>query len=271
MVGDVQVYESRLDENLATSDLALAESDVDLILNNGDAVDDGTLSSLRNTTWGWPAHWGRSWLWDKLQIVPGNHDYIVRNATDFKTYFGDRTGPAGTFYRSFDIAGWHIIQMNSNISMSSGSAQYSWLAGDLAANAGKPTIVQWHEPRFSSGRYTDSTRVSDAWKLLDDHRQVEIVFSGHDHTYQRYTRVLDDGSASQAAGIVQWISSAVSGNRAVPTDRSILRAKNTTQDQLGILVLDLYPDRYEWRFEATADSVPDLNDTGMQLVRVPAA
>ncbi len=271
VVGDVQVLDSRLDENLATSNLALAETGVDLILNTGDTADDGRLSSLQNPTWGWPAHWGRSWLWDKLRVVPGNHDYLVGNAADFKAFFGDRAGPANTFYRSFDIAGWHIIQLNSNIAVEAGSAQYAWLSADLSANRTKPTIALWHHPRFTSGTYADSTKTSDVWRLLSGHPQVEMVFSGHDHTYQRYTRVLDTGAASATTGIVQWIASIASGNRAIPVDRPVLAARNTTRDQLGILVLDLYRDRYTWRFEATPGSAPDLNDTGSQAVRVPAA
>ena len=54
------------------------------------------------------------------------------------------------FY-SFDLGGWHIISLNSNVTMRAGSEEELWLRADLAASSSQCTIAIWHHPLFSSG------------------------------------------------------------------------------------------------------------------------
>jgi acid phosphatase type 7 len=40
----------------------------------------------------------------------------------------------------------------------------------------------------------------DVWGLLDNHR-AEIVFSGHDHLYERFARQMSDCAADSTNGV----------------------------------------------------------------------
>lgn len=264
--------ESYRTRNVVTSDKAV-ELNPDMILIAGDCAENGTTAEYTDPVYGWAQHWGRAGLWDKVYAVPGNHDWLVTNAADYAAFFGTTRGGTGpTFYRSWDTPnGWHIVGLNSNISMVSGSAQYNWLMSDLAANSNKPTILYYHHPRWSNGNYADNPDSADMWAaIIGTHPQVELWLTGHDHCYQRYTRVDANGIADSVNGIAQITIGMCGSTRVAPTTRDILAARNTATSQHGIIRLRLYSDRYEWQFFETQGSTPTLTDSGSQTIRVPA-
>ena len=73
--------------------------------------------------------WGRHL--DRTRPAPGNHDYGTRNAAGYFAYFGERAGPPGRGYYSFDLGTWHIVSLNSAIPVGPRSPQGRWLAADL--------------------------------------------------------------------------------------------------------------------------------------------
>lgn len=57
--------------------------------------------------------WGRHF--DRTRPVLGNHEYDSSSTADgFFDYFGDRGGPRGKGYYSYDLGEWHIIVLNDN-------------------------------------------------------------------------------------------------------------------------------------------------------------
>ncbi len=56
--------------------------------------------------------WGR--FKDRTHPSLGNHEYGTPEARDYFRYWGDRAGPVGKGYYSFDLGVWHIIALNSN-------------------------------------------------------------------------------------------------------------------------------------------------------------
>lgn len=268
---------TRLARSIATSDLAIS-LDWDYIINAGDAVYDGLLTTIQGSS-GWPQHWGRPPLLDTLWVVPGNHDYN-NSRQGFDGYFTtDQRGPTGTYYRSADFGSWHGIFLNvtsdRDVPCSVGSTQYNWLAADLAANSSKPTFLVWHEPRYTIGDYGDSTGDPvDIWDLLLQHPQVEFVVNGHAHSYQRYQRMNNAAQVDTTNGIAEFICGMGGGALDTPPSaRTGLAARNTATSQRGVLLFNLEPDRYTWQFVPTSDSTPALSDSGSQVVRAasPAA
>ena len=73
--------------------------------------------------------WGRHR--SRTYPAPGNHEYETPGATPYYEYFGERAGPFGLGYYSFDVGAWHVVSLNSNVPMSEGSAQLAWLRADL--------------------------------------------------------------------------------------------------------------------------------------------
>ena len=67
-------------------------------------------------------------------------------------------------------------------------AQLTWLDQQLARSRASWKIVFLHHPLYTSGRYAVSARVH-RWALepILVRHQVDVVFSGHEHIYQRTT------------------------------------------------------------------------------------
>jgi hypothetical protein len=87
-----------------------------------------------------------------------------------------------------DEGNWHIVSLNSNVSMAAGSTQMTWLDGDLKAAAGKHVIALWHHARCSSAEHLDDSRSSAVWTRLMA-AKAEVVINGHNHSYRRFTRM----------------------------------------------------------------------------------
>src|SRR5207247_2422840 len=93
----------------------------------------------------------QSWGKEKTRTRPalGNHEYDTSpTAADYFTYFGAAAGDPATGYYSYDLGAWHIVVLNSYVSMSVGSAQEQWLRANLAADPQHCTLAYWHYPRF---------------------------------------------------------------------------------------------------------------------------
>ncbi len=178
-------------------------------------------------------------------------------ATGYYNYFGALAGPAGRGYYSYDLGAWHIVSLNSNVSMSAGSAQEVWLRADLAASTKTCTIAYWHHPRFSSGsNHGSSTQSAGVWQALYD-AGAEIVISGHDHEYERFAPQTPGAAADPARGIREFIvgtGGAGLYSFATPLPNSEVR-DNTS---FGVLKLTLSDGSYTWEFIPIAgDSFTD--------------
>ena len=78
----------------------------------------------------------------------------------------------------------------------SGSKQYKWLKNDLGENGNRPTVVTFHPSPFSSGPHARKNKKGEfaekpialthrhLMPLFEKH-SVRVVFSGHDHHYER--------------------------------------------------------------------------------------
>ena len=61
----------------------------------------------------------------------------------------------------------------------------SWLRKVLSDNPNKWTILTFHHPIFSPGSDRDNPELRELWKPVLDEFKVDLVLSGHDHTYAR--------------------------------------------------------------------------------------
>jgi acid phosphatase type 7 len=192
--------------------------------------------------------------------APGNHDYGVPNGADYYSYFGARAGPDRRGYYSFDLGSWHIISLNSNVDMATGSAQDLWLRADLAANRSKKcTLAYWHHPRFSSSNnHGNDVRSAGAWKALHEFG-ADVVLVGHDHTYERFAPQDPAANPDPAKGIRQFVigtGGAGAYGFAAPQPNSEVRGTGS----FGVARFTLGEGRYSWEFLPAAGS--SLTDRG---------
>ena len=163
---------------------AMAKFNPAFVMHSGDMVADGTIQSQWDS---WfmdvDSHWiGENNLTIPIIPIVGNHENPNYQNTK---YFVQFALPGNERWYSYD---WgpdiHIICLDSESSAS--GAQLDWLENDLAAHANyKWKFVQFHRPPFVSGGHFPWTDARTYWVPLFDKYHVDIVFSGHDHNYQR--------------------------------------------------------------------------------------
>lgn len=187
--------------------------------------------------------WGRHR--DRTRPSPGNHDYGSNKAKAYFDYFGERAGPPGRGYYSFDLARWHLVSLNSFIDAGPNSPQMKWLKEDLDAHPSDCLLAYWHIPIFSSGPHGADVQMKPAWRLLLA-AGAEIVLNGHDHDYERFAPQDDRGRAIPN-GIRQFVVGTGGGG--------VYRFKNVTLNSevrdnstYGVLKLTLKPGAYDWEF-----------------------
>ena len=141
---------------------------------------------------------------------PGNHDFDVRGGMGYYRYFGDRAGPAGIGYYSYDLGEWHVIALNSEIildrdpRLDEGNAQEDWLRKDLKDHSKPCTLAYFHKPLFSSGTHGPSHEMQGLWTILYE-GGVDLVVNGHEHHYERFLPQTPAGVPDSVRGIEQII------------------------------------------------------------------
>jgi 3',5'-cyclic AMP phosphodiesterase CpdA len=189
--------------------------------------------------------WGR--FGARLRPSPGNHDYQTPGAAGYYAYFGDRAGPVRRGYYSFDLAGWHIISLNSAVDAKAGSPQYRWLVDDLAASsAALCSMVVWHHPVYSSGPHGNDPRMRDALAALHA-AGSDIVLAGHDHVYERLEPHDAAGESDPRRGIRSF-TVGTGGARLYQFKTLHPRSEVRDATTHGVLRLTLGSGKYRWEF-----------------------
>jgi len=188
--------------------------------------------------------WGRHLA--RVRPSPGNHDYVTPGAAGYFAYFGDRAGPAGRGYYSFDLGAWHIVSLNSNVSVAAGSEQDRWLAADLAAARQRCVLAYWHHPRFSSALHGSDASLTDLWRTLYDAR-ADLVVNGHDHTYERFAPQTPSGGADPVRGIREFVVG-TGGAPLYPFVQIEPNSEVRYNGGWGVLKLSLDETGYAWTF-----------------------
>jgi 3',5'-cyclic AMP phosphodiesterase CpdA len=213
--------------------------DPDAVLTLGDhQYERGRLRAFRAS---YDPTWGR--FVDRTFPVPGNHEYYTPNARGYFRYFGESAnGPRG--FTSFELGDWLVLAMNSERLV---DRQRSWARDLLDASDATCEIAYWHRPRWSSGASHGSDPSLRAWWNLMVRRGVDIVLSGHEHQYERFARLSERGRKT-GDGTRQFVVG-TGGIRLYPFGRA-LRGSQRRIVAHGVLRLELFPDRYTWRFHA---------------------
>jgi hypothetical protein len=233
-----------------TSDLVL-RLDPTLVLTLGDQqYNDGALADYRAY---YDPTWGR--FKAKTRPSPGNHDYGPTGADGYFAYFGTAAKPQGYSYYSFDIGGWHVVSLDSNIARDPGSAQLEWLRADLAATSKRCVLAYWHAPRFSSGsHHGNDSSVSGFWKDLYTNR-ADLVLNGHEHNYERFGPQ-NPQAVADTQGPREFVVG-TGGNGLYPFGSAEPNSQTRLASTFGVLLLVLHPTSYEWKYVAVSGQVLD--------------
>jgi len=152
--------------------------------------------------------------------VPGNHE---NDAPNYHNYLGH---PDGLRCYSFVYGNTEFFMFDTNQDVSEGSEIYKKLEADLARSTAKWKIVAHHHPIYSSDnddygntRVAKSTLGSPKLKHLAplyEKYNVDIVFYGHIHTYER-TWPLRDNKVNLENGTIYMTMGGGGGGLETPS------------------------------------------------------
>jgi hypothetical protein len=187
-LGDTQVDNRGVPR--ATIRRALADApDADLILQAGDVVNQPTRGSEWNALFAAMGSAARTRNW---VVSIGNHEQCVlitcrsNRAEAFRSYFDWPTngfpGQGETWFFT-DHQGVRIVVLDSFGGRM--AEQAAFLDAALASNRQPWSIVLMHAPPFAArpGRSNDDVR--RLWLPILEARGVDLVLTGHDHSYAR--------------------------------------------------------------------------------------
>jgi acid phosphatase type 7 len=144
------------------------------------------------------AEWGEwfgagSWLNAMVPSIPipGNHeqvrgdDGVSRISHHWRPQFTlPENGPAGLEEQCFTLVyqDTRIIGLDSNREI---EKQIPWFDKVLAENKSRWVVCTFHHPIFSTAKDRDNPKLRAAWKPILDKYRVDLVLTGHDHSYGR--------------------------------------------------------------------------------------
>jgi 3',5'-cyclic AMP phosphodiesterase CpdA len=121
----------------------------------------------------------------------GNHD--IGFSSGEPSVFALPVGPAGrpdhTYWYSLDIAGVHLVFLDSNAY--DNVAQEQWLDADLTdarQRRARAIIAMTHDGPYSRGNHKGNQTARDRYVPILTRHHVDLLLAGHDHIYQRGER-----------------------------------------------------------------------------------
>jgi hypothetical protein len=159
----------------------------------------------------------------------GNHCWKGSGPSWYADYFAD-VAPAGDpgnpprppFYYSFDVGNAHFVSLCSEVDSGSpdkpvrdlpftANDQLRWLEKDLAGTKAAWKVVFFHKPLHTVGPYPCAESFRTSVGAVLDKYKVQVVLSGHDHSYQKTKRITNLGRQLSDTGSVQVVSGGGSG------------------------------------------------------------
>jgi acid phosphatase type 7 len=243
--GDISFCDLDTDEETA----ALLEDVPGLIFTLGDTQYDGsTYDTYMNC---FDKSWGK--YKDRMIPVVGNHEYENPNAAGFYDYFDNELDPERRGYYSMNIGAWHVIVLNSQCDEVGGcgifSPQVQWLENDLVNDEHLCTLALWHQPRFSTGYHGPDKGMDTIWRMIVEY-DVDLVLNGHEHSYERFAPMDENGNTDLSDGTRQIIV----GTGGSPLRHQYMENLSSivfNDTAYGVLQLKLDYGTYEWIFMPT--------------------
>jgi 3',5'-cyclic AMP phosphodiesterase CpdA len=157
-------------------------------------------------------------IFSKVGLFPtlGNHDDNTNNGAPYLDIFdlpsnAWRAGDKERYY-AFDYGNVHFVALDSNAPLdaddnASSDDMFDWLRQDLSQTSQPWKIVALHHPAYSTGPHGSDSRVQAKLVPIFEAYGVDIVFSGHDHIYQRSQPLRGGQGATVGQGGIVYIVS----------------------------------------------------------------
>jgi len=225
---------------------------------------------------------------DKTIISMGDHDYddtVGGKAGAFKDYL-QPLGMKNTYY-GFNLHNVHFLAIDPYIAYGPNSPQYKYVINDLKSASTDPNIdwifVIEHIPFYTSpSKHPADSTIREVFSPLFDRYNVDLVFSGDNHNYQRTYPLIynpNDGSspiiskkdhtsyADDKSGVIYLISGTAGRSHYGITQQSPFIAKQD-DTKFGFLNIDIKSDKalvgtfYANEMASNYSPISDTNQRG---------
>jgi predicted phosphodiesterase len=166
-------------------------------------------------------------FFSRIKIAMGDHEYsdTTGGATGIINEYLKPLNMTKTYY-SFDINNIHFTVIDPHIDYSFNSTQYQFIENDLKIASTTPNIdwlfVVEHIPIYTSpSKHLSNSTIRDIYHPLFEKYNVDLVFSGDNHNYQRTFPLKYNNSNN--------------GNSSIPiiSDRNLNNYTNNRSDYSG--------------------------------------
>jgi hypothetical protein len=198
----------------------------------GDFVERAELPGHWNS---WMDHQEEYWVTEDNRMIPivpaiGNHEVLTEMFPLDGREYGKENAPF--YYEQFALPGnerWysldfgpdlHVVCLDSEVPPDEFPTQASWLESDLAATDAEWIVVAFHRPPYSSGDHGNDEDVQEHWVPIFEDYGVDLVFSGHDHNYERSYPIKDGVRASSTEEGVTYVANGAWGAPTYPVEET---------------------------------------------------
>ncbi|KAM0876002.1 hypothetical protein ACQ4PT_036466 [Festuca glaucescens] len=155
------------------------------------------------------------------EMEPRQHDYddafAAYNNRWRMPYEESGSQSQSNLYYSFNAAGGaaHVVMLGSYARFEEGSEQHAWLKRDLAGVDRRRTpwlVALLHAPWYNTNEahQEEGESMRAAMERLLYEARVDVVFAGHVHAYERFTRIYNNKADSRGP---MYITIGDGGNR----------------------------------------------------------
>jgi len=157
----------------------------DLVIDAGDLADEAGNPGFGVWTEYFAAATG---LLEEVVFMPavGNHENPNSANAYYWRLFYLPERPASERFYSYDVGNIHFVALNSENDI---TGQTNWLARDLQASVNSTNtdwvFVYFHKPPYTKGNHGPNESIKTNWCPLFVQYEVDMVFNGHNHSYER--------------------------------------------------------------------------------------
>jgi hypothetical protein len=184
----VAIGDSRTGHDIhrSISDMIL-DLNPDMVISMGDLV--GTGGNFEE--WGPHFFEPAAKVINHIPVIPtlGDHDTRIDDGDNFHYYLRPTTS-ADRLWFSYDYGPAHFVSLDYR--GEDNPEMMEWFEKDMAASRAKWKFVYLHRPSYNLGGHRTRWG-SDHWPALYRKHEVDIVFTGHSHMYERFYPMRPDG------------------------------------------------------------------------------
>lgn len=143
----------------------------------------------------------------------GNHDWDTYQAVPmYDNFVLPENGPQGAHperHYWFDYGNVRFVAFDSNATFTELRDQVApWLDQVLAGAKEKWKVVFYHHPYYSNAKHDPAGKIRQLIIPLFDRHQVDLVFRGHNHIYERTFPIYEDEVVEPGLGTVYMTTGA---------------------------------------------------------------